>query len=565
VAEVQLVDVSLRDGNQSLWGATGLRTEHVLQIAPVMNRVGFRALDFMSSTAMGVAVRTHREDPWERIRLTHAAMPDTPLQLIGTGFRFISWERAHPEVMRLVYECLVRAGISRFVVLDPMHDMDAILANARMIRQAGGTETIVALTYTISAVHDDAFYAGIAGQAAASPDIDRAYIKDPAGLLTPERARTLIPAVRAQLRGKPLEMHAHATIGLSPLVYLTAPELGVEVLQVACGALANGSSLPDAERITANLRDLGHTVNVDDRLLARVARYFDRLAEAESLPAGRPQQYDAAFTRHQLAGGVLTTLRRQLTELGLEAKFGAVMEEVELVRAELGYPIMVTPFPQMVMGQALANVLGAEAGASGAGVSGAGVSGAGVSGAGVSGAGASGAGVSGAGALGAGGPGARGGSRYEVVPDQVIRYVLGSFGKPTAPVEPWVLDRILDRPRARELAAEPPPLSVAQLRQRLPRGVSDEELLLRFGMPAEEVDAMLAARPAARHYHPEVQPVLRLLRELGSRPPVERLVVEKPGFRLELRGGGVAQEAVAAQGTGKVQKTEAGQGGGVGG
>ena len=492
VAEVQLVDVSLRDGNQSLWGATGLRTEHILAIAPVLNRVGFRALDFMSSTAMGVAVRTHREDPWQRIRLTRAAMPDTPLQFIGTGFRFISWERAHPDVMRLVYERLVAAGISRFVVLDPTHDMDAVLATARMIRQAGGTEIIAALTYTISAVHDDAFYAGIAGQAAASPDIDRAYIKDPAGLLTPERARTLIPAVRAQLRGKPLEMHAHATIGLSPLVYLTAPDLGVEVLQVACGALANGSSLPDAERIVANLRALGHTVNVDDRLLARVARYFDRLAAAEGLPAGRPQQFDAAFTRHQLAGGVLTTLRRQLTELGLEAQFGAVMEEVERVRAELGYPIMVTPFPQMVMGQALANVLGA------------------------------------------------GSARYEVVPDQVIRYVLGSFGKPTAPVEPWVLDRILDRPRARELAAEPPPLSVAELRQRLPRGVSDEELLLRFGMPAEEVDAMVAARPAPRHYHPEVQPVLRLLRELGSRPPVERLVVEKPGFRLELRGSGGA-------------------------
>ncbi len=535
MAEVRLVDVSLRDGNQSLWGATGLRTEHVLQIAPVMNRVGFRALDFMSSTAMGVAVRTHREDPWERIRLTHAAMPDTTLQLIGTGFRFISWERAHPEVMRLVYECLVRAGISRFVVLDPMHDMDAILANARMIRQAGGTETIVALTYTISAVHDDAFYAGIAGQAAASPDIDRAYIKDPAGLLTPERARTLIPAVRARLRGKPLEMHAHATIGLSPLVYLTAPDLGVEVLQVACGALANGSSLPDAERVVANLRDLGHTVNVDDRLLAQVARYFDRLAEAEGLPAGRPQQFDAAFTRHQLAGGVLTTLRRQLAELGLEAKFGAVMEEVELVRAELGYPIMVTPFPQMVMGQALANVLGVRNGASGA------------------------EGAKGTAARG----GPRDGSRYAVVPDQVIRYVLGSFGKPTAPVEPWVLDRILDRPRARELADEPPPLSVAELRQRLPRGISDEELLLRFGMPAEEVDAMLAAQPAARHYHPEAQPVLRLLRELRSRPPVQRLVVEKPGFRLELRGDGETQEVGRTHGTGSTH--EAGEGGGAGG
>jgi len=215
-----------------------------------------------------------------------------------------------------------------------------------------------------------------------------------------------------------------------------------------------------------------------------VARYFDRLAAAESRPPGRPRPYDAGFTRHQLAGGVLTTLRRQLSELGLEDRFGAVLEEVTRVRAELGYPIMVTPFPQMVMGQALSNVLA--------------------------------------------------GARYEVVPDQVIRYVLGSFGKPTAPVEPWVLDRILDRPRARELAAEPPPLSVAELRQRMPRGISDEELLLRFGMPAEEVDAMLAARPAPRHYNPELQPVLRLLRELGTRPPASRLVVDKPGFRLSL-------------------------------
>jgi oxaloacetate decarboxylase (Na+ extruding) subunit alpha len=511
MAEVRLADVSLRDGNQSLWGATGLRTEHILQIAPVLNRVGFRALDFMSSTAMGVAVRTHRQDPWERIRLTHAAMPDTPLQLIGTGFRFISWERAHPEVMRLVYERLVAAGISRFVLLDPMHDMDAVRQTARMIKRAGGTETIVALTYTISAVHDDAFYAGIAGQAAASPYIDRAYIKDPAGLLTPERARTLIPAVRARLGGKPLELHAHCTIGLSPLVYLAAPDLGVSVLQVACGALADGSSLPDAERVVANLRALGHTVDVDDRLLAQVARYFDRLAAAESLPSGRPQPYDAAFTRHQLAGGVLTTLRRQLAELDLEDRFGAVIEEVTRVRAELGYPIMVTPFPQMVMGQALSNILG--------------------------GSGPPGSGVSPGGTVSprAGGAGTE---RYGVVPDQVIRYVLGSFGKPTAPVEPWVLDRILDRPRARELTAEPPPLSVAELRQRMPRGIPDEELLLRFALPAEEVDAMLAASGAPRHYTPEVQPVLRLLRELGTRPPVSRLAVDKPGFRLALRGSG---------------------------
>jgi oxaloacetate decarboxylase (Na+ extruding) subunit alpha len=183
----------------------------------------------------------------------------------------------------------------------------------------------------------------------------------------------------------------------------------------------------------------------------------------------------------------MTTLRRQLAELGMEHRFGEVMEEITVVRAELGYPIMVTPFPQMVIGQALANVVG-------------------------------------------------GGARYDQVPDQVIRYVLGSFGKPTMPVDADVLDRILSRPRARELASEPPPLTVAELRHRFGERIADEELLLRFGMPAAEVDAMLAAGAAVTRYNPEAQPVLRLLRELGQRPAAARLTVDKPGFRLELKG-----------------------------
>jgi oxaloacetate decarboxylase (Na+ extruding) subunit alpha len=488
VADIQLIDVSLRDGNQSLWSATGLTTAHILQIAPVMDRVGFRALDFTSSTHMGVAVRTHREDPWERIRLTRAAAPHTPLQFIGSGLRFISWEPVHPELMRLAYERLVAAGLSRFVVLDPMHDMEAVLRTARMIREAGGEEIIAALTYTVSAVHDDGYYAGLAGQMAASPHIDRVYVKDPAGLLTPDRARTLLPAVRARLgETMALELHSHCTIGLSPLTYLVAAELGIAALQVACGPLANGTSLPSAQRVVANLRELGHTVDVDDRLLARVAGYLARLAEAESLPAGAPQEYDASFLRHQIAGGVMTTMRRQLSELGLGDRFGAVIGEVSRVRAELGYPIMVTPFPQIVCGQALYNVLGTE--------------------------------------------------RYQNVSDQAIRYVLGRFGRPTAPVDAVVADRILSRPRARELMAEPPPAPPAELRKRFPAGLSDEEFLLRATMPADQVDAMLAAGPARRHYNPDLKPVLDLLAGLRKRPGVSGVVVDKPGFRLELSAG----------------------------
>lgn len=484
MSRIELVDVSVRDGNQSLWSATGLATPQILQVAPWLDRVGFRALDYSSSTAMGVSVRTFREDPWERLRLTHQLMPHTPLQFIGTGLRFISWEGQHPEFMQLVYDRLVVNGMSRFVVLEPMHDMDAARQTARMIRRAGGTEVIAALTYTLSEVHTDAFYADLAAQMAACDDMDRVYVKDPAGLLTPERARTLLPAVRARLGGKPLELHSHCNIGLAPISYMVAAELGIAALQVACGPLSNGSSLPDAQRVTANLRELGHTVDIDDDALARVADYFRALAEAEGLPVGRPQEYDASYLRHQVAGGVMSTTRRQLRELKLEHRFDDVMREVTRVRAELGHPIMVTPFPQMVCTQALYNLLG---------------------------------------------------ERYGNVSDQVIRYVLGRFGRPTGALDANVKDRILDRPRARELAHEPDPASPTELRKRFKPGISDEELLLRATMPAGEVDAMIAAGPARRHYTPALRPVLKLLEGLARRPSAAHdLVIRKPGFSLAL-------------------------------
>jgi oxaloacetate decarboxylase (Na+ extruding) subunit alpha len=492
---VELVDVSFRDGNQSLWGAVGLRTPHVLQIAPLMDRVGFRALDFTSSTHMGVSVRTHQEDPWDRIRRTHAAMPRTPLQFIGTGFRFISWEQQHPDVMQLIYDRLVLAGMRRFVVLDPMHDMDAVRATAHQIVRAGGDEVVAALTYTISDRHDDGFYADLAVEMAACPDIGRVYVKDPAGLLTPDRARRLLPRLVVALDGVPLELHSHASLGLSPLTYLDAPDHGVSTLHVGTGPLSDGTSLPDAHRTVANLRAHGHSVEIDDRLLDAVAAYLHRLARAEGRPAGGPRAYDASFVEHQVAGGVMTTLHRQLEELGLEHRFGEVMDEVTVVRAELGHPIMVTPFPQMVCSQALYNIIGDE--------------------------------------------------RYGNVSDQVIRYVQGSFGRPTFPIDPDVEARILDRSRAAELRDEPDPPTPEELRRRFP-GIGDEELLLRATMPSEEVDAMYAAPPAADTYRPELAPVRRLLHELRDRGPIEHLAVSVAG--AELRVSRTAEEGASDRG-----------------
>lgn len=486
MAKIQLVDVSIRDGNQSTWGATGLNTPQCLQIAPVINRVGFRAIDFAASTHMGVAVKYYREDPWERIRLMRQLMPDTPLQFIGVGFRFISWETLDMEVMRLVYRCLVRNGISRFVVLEPMHDLEAMLATARIIREEGGDEIIAALTFTLSDAHDDAFYANLAAELAKSPNIDRAYVKDPSGLLGADRARTLIPAIRAAAPALPLELHSHCTIGMAPYTYTVAADLGIEVLHVGTGPLGSGTSLPSSLQTIANLRELGHKIDIDDDALARMNDYLERLASAEGLPSGKPREFDARFFHHQVAGGVMTTTKRQLEEVNLGHLLPEVMLEVDRVRAELGYPIMVTPFPQIVCTQAMFNVMGRE--------------------------------------------------RYATVPDQVIRYVLGRFGRPARPVDPNVKDRILSRPRARELQNEPPPPPLAELRRRFPPVLSDEEFLLRATMPGDQIDAVKAAGPARTRYNPDAQPIIKLIREMAKRSDPSRVVIDKPGFRLELAG-----------------------------
>jgi oxaloacetate decarboxylase alpha subunit len=487
MTDLYLVDVTMRDGNQSLWGATGLNTAHMLAAASLTEACGFRAVDFTSSSHMAVAVRYFANDPWERIRRVHAAMPSTPLQVITTGLRFIAWQQADPEFMRLVYRQLQLNGIGRFVLLDPMHEVSAVIEAARLVKEEGNAKVMCALTFTLSAVHTDEFYADFARDVGKSKNIDLFYLKDPSGLLSIDRVRTLVPAIKAAIGNRPLEIHTHTTIGQGMLSSLEAAKLGIAAIHVGVGPGGDGSSLPEANRMLANLEEAGHQVAIDKPALARLTSFWNRLTAAEGLPPGTPQNFDASFLRHQIAGGVVTTTLRQLEELGLADRMAAVIAETEQVRAELGHPIMVTPFPQMVMSQALFNVIGIR--------------------------------------------------RYAQVSDQVIRYVMGKFGKPTSPIDPAVLAAILDRPRARELADEPAFPALADLRRQFGQRMPDEEFLLRAVMPGEQVDAMMAARPSRAGYTPEAAPLLALLRKLAAQPRARDVVVERPGFRIALHAG----------------------------
>jgi oxaloacetate decarboxylase alpha subunit len=485
MAEIGIVETSLRDGNQCLWAALGIDTARTLSIAATMDRVGFKAIDFTTSTHMGVAVRFKKEDPWERIRLMAAATPNTPLQFMSTGFRFISWETADPDFMALAFRVLARNGIRRFCLADPMNDADSNIACAAMVKRGGGEYVIAALVFTLSPIHDDAHYVERARKLAACPDIDAIYVKDPGGLLSPNRARTLLPAIKAVIGNKALELHSHCTIGQAELVYMDAADYGVDALQCASGAAADGISNPPSERVVSNLRALGHKPLVDVEALAEVGSYFTRLAAAEGLPAGAPQAFDAAYLRHQLPGGMVGTMRRHLKESRLAHREQAVIEELGRVREELGWPIVMTPFAQMVLTQAVMNVTGSE--------------------------------------------------RYGVIPDEVIRYAIGRFGKPNVPIDPKVMERIESLPRTRELRLEPSMAPVEELRRRIGAQLSDEEFLLRATMPGGQVDAMLAAPPASRLYDPSTKPIMRLIRELTSRQGLERIAVRKAAFSLELR------------------------------
>jgi oxaloacetate decarboxylase alpha subunit len=473
VSPIEFVDTSTRDGNQSLWGATGLTTPDVLGIAPAMDRVGFRALDFTTSTHMAVSVRFHHEDPWERLRRVSAAMPNTPLTFLTTGMRFISWEPAEEDVIRLALRCVIRNGIRRIQVAEPMNDPDALITLARLARQEGAQEVVIGLTYSRSAVHDDEHYVTRARRLAEEPEIDRLYLKDPGGLVSVDRLRELGPRLFDAFGDRPIELHSHCTIGLAPQAYLEGCKLGFAALHTAVGPLGQGTSQPVAESTVRDVEAIGFDHALDVEALAEVSAHFRALAELKGLPPGAPRAYDATYEAHQLPGGVVTTMRRQLEEIRRGELFDAALAEVGRVRAEFGYPIVVTPYAQFLVTQASMNVITPE--------------------------------------------------RYATVPDEIIRYFLGHFGQPPAPVDPDVADRILSTPRAKELARSRP-LSLDGARERFGASISDEELLLRMTMPAEQVDAMLASPgPPASAARPGRNPLVTLLAEIQHRPSIGSL------------------------------------------
>ncbi|MHB9149885.1 MAG: biotin/lipoyl-containing protein [Thermoleophilia bacterium] len=446
----RVVDQTIRDAQQSLWGFL-MSTDMIAPIAATMGEVGYKAVATVGSNGFVVQSRYYGEDPWERIRLLAKAMPRTDIRGSYMTASLASFDVDTPQdVIALWIRRSIVHGITGFWVCDYQTDDERFRLFAEIAKEEG-TGVVTSLMYTSSPAHDQEHWAEKTRRIAASKDcVDAIMIEDASGVLTPEATRELLATVQSNCDGLPLEFHMHCNSGLAPLCYLEAIKMGVDAVHTAVSPLANGTSLPSTESIVRNAARLGYTADLDDRALEAVSSHFRTIAQERGLPVGSPDEYDLFHYEHQVPGGMMTNLTRQLKEAGMGDRLQEVLEEVVLVRRELGYPVMATPYSQIVGVQALENVVSGE--------------------------------------------------RYKRVPDTVIKYLLGFYGEPAGPVDPDVWDRIFSLPEAEKLRHWQPqgrhrPLD--ELRAEVGPDLTDDELLLRLVIPGWRPGAGRAPTPGA--------------------------------------------------------------------
>lgn len=477
---IGLVDTTLRDAQQCLW-ATRMTTPMMLPIAERLDRAGFDVIEVVGAVQFDACVRYLGENPWERLRLLSERIQRTPMQALFRSKCVLGFDMVPDDLSELWAERLFAAGMKKFVAFDGLHDLGNIAPAIRHARKLGA-EVTGWLTYSLSPVHTDELFAAKAREFIDDVGIDKLMIEDTGGILTPERTRTLVPAVKAEMGDMSFGLHSHGLIGLCQQTYLEAVGLGVDHVYTSVPPLADANAPPSVTTTARNLRYSGYDIHINDALIAEMSAHLDAVAEITGKPCGAPRDFDASFMGHQIPGGVHSNLKAQLDAAGLGDKLPEVLEESARVIDDLGYPIQVTPFAQLIGVQATLNVVR--------------------------------------------------GKRYDIVPVEVKKYALGYYGNLLAPIAPDVLDKIIER-GPRDLSLTPPHLDpvVPKLRRQYPN-LSDDERLLRYFFDKDLVDTALGNTIAVEDYNIVETPMLHLLKELTKRSGVTQVVVEKPEFKF---------------------------------
>lgn len=393
MTEVRVNETVLRDAHQSLM-ATRMSTADMLPIVEKMDQAGYYALECWGGATYDSAIRFLDEDPWERLREISKRTPNTKLMMLLRGQNLIGYRHYADDVVDKFIENATKSGVDIFRIFDALNDPRNLEASLSSVKKYGAHAQLT-IAYTTSEVHTVEYYTQLAKQLN-EMGADSICLKDMAGILTPAVADKLIPAIK-EVIDVPLNLHTHATSGVSHMTYLTAVEDGVDIIDTAISPFAEGTSQPATESIALAFEELGIDTHLDVEVLEEIADYFknirDKYLENGTLDP-KMMFADPKALIYQVPGGMLSNLNSQLRQAGALDKYDQVLNEVPHVRKDMGYPPLVTPMSQMVGTQAVFNILTGE--------------------------------------------------RYKMVPNEIKDYLKGFYGKSPAPIDKEFRQSIID-------------------------------------------------------------------------------------------------------------------------
>ncbi len=353
MARLQIMDTTIRDGQQSLW-ATRMQLGEMLPILPKMDKVGYWAIEAWGGATFDTCLRFLDENPWERLRAINANTPNTPLSMLSRGQNLVGYKHYSRDIVFHFIEAAHRNGVEVFRVFDALNDIRNVVDNAEAIKGCGA-HFEGAISYTISPVHTlDSFLEY--GQQLKDLGADSIAIKDMAGMLTPYRTERMVKAFNAEI-GLPVHIHCHYVGGMAPANIIKAAEAGAAIADTAHAPLAFGNSHPAVEMIAAAFQESRFDTGLDLDLLFEISEYWEEIRKRGHYKRGVSSLTHMQVYTHQVPGGMMSNLMSQLEIQHAVDRLPEVMVEIPKVRAEVGYPPLVTPLSQIVGTQAVFNVL----------------------------------------------------------------------------------------------------------------------------------------------------------------------------------------------------------------
>ena len=351
--KIGISELVLRDATQSLH-ATRMTTADMLPIAPKIDKIGYWAAEAWGGATYDSCIRFLNEDPWERLRKLHAAMPNTKIMMLLRGQNLLGYRHYADDVVDKFVETAANNGIDVFRIFDACND-PRNLERATKAAKKTGKHVQMAISYATTPYHTKEIYADLA-KTYADFGADSICIKDMSGLLKPYEAYDLVKAIKSKV-DLPVEIHSHATTGLSVATLLKAAEAGADVLDTAISSMAMGTSHSPTETVVEMLKGTEYDTGLDISALLEIAAYFREIRKHYASLESKFLGADTRILKSQVPGGMLSNLENQLKQQGASDKIDDVLKEIPLVQKDVGYVPLVTPTSQIVGTQAVFNVL----------------------------------------------------------------------------------------------------------------------------------------------------------------------------------------------------------------